>query len=222
MNNVFVYLEIEGTTVADVSLELLTKGRKLANQLGCQLEAVAAGNNLAGIEKQVLPFGVDKLHVFDAPGLFPYTSLPHSSVLINLFKEEKPQICLMGATVIGRDLGPRVSSALTSGLTADCTSLEIGEHEDKKAGVVYENLLYQIRPAFGGNIVATIVNPEHRPQMATVREGVMKKEIFNANHQGEIKMIDVNQFTTPEDFVIHVIERHMEKSKVNLKGETQP
>ena len=100
MNNVFVYLEIEGTTVADVSLELLTKGRKLANQLGCQLEAVAAGNNLAGIEKQVLPYGVDKLHVFDAPGLFPYTSLPHSSVLINLFKEEKPQICLMGATVI--------------------------------------------------------------------------------------------------------------------------
>ena len=173
MNNVFVYLEIEGTTVADVSLELLTKGRKLANQLGCQLEAVAAGNNLVGIEKQVLPFGVDKLHVFDAPGLFPYTSLPHSSILINLFKEEKPQICLMGATVIGRDLGPRVSSALTSGLTADCTSLEIGNHEDKKEGKVYENLLYQIRPAFGGNIVATIVNPEHRPQMATVREGVM-------------------------------------------------
>ena len=162
MNNVFVYLEIEGTTVADVSLELLTKGRKLANQLGCQLEAVAAGNNLAGIEKQVLPFGVDKLHVFAAPGLFPYTSLPHSSVLINLFKEEQPQICLMGATVIGRDLGPRVSSALTSGLTADCTSLEIGSHEDKKEGKTYENLLYQIRPAFGGNIVATIVNPEQR------------------------------------------------------------
>ena len=117
MNNVFVYCEIEGTTVADVSLELLTKGRKLANQLGCQLEAIAAGTGLAGIEKQVLPYGVDKLHVFDAPGLFPYTSLPHTSILVNLFKEEKPQICLMGATVIGRDLGPRVSSALTSGLT---------------------------------------------------------------------------------------------------------
>ncbi len=82
----------------------------------------------------------------------------------------------MGATVIGRDLGPRVSSALTSGLTADCTSLEIGSHEDKKAGITYENLLYQIRPAFGGNIVATIINPEHRPQMATVREGVMKRK----------------------------------------------
>ena len=218
MNNVFVYLEIEGTTVADVSLELLTKGRKLANQLGCQLEAVAAGNNLAGIEKQVLPFGVDKLHVFDAPGLFPYTSLPHSSVLINLFKEEQPQICLMGATVIGHDLGPRVSSALTSGLTADCTSLEIGNHEDKKEGKTYENLLYQIRPAFGGNIVATIVNPEHRPQMATVREGVMKKEILDANYKGEIIRHDVAKYVPETDYVVKVIDRHVEKAKHNLKG----
>ena len=218
MNNVFVYLEIEGTTVADVSLELLTKGRKLANQLGCQLEAVAAGNNLAGIEKQVLPFGVDKLHVFDAPGLVPYTSLPHSSVLINLFKEEQPQICLMGATVIGRDLGPRVSSALTSGLTADCTSLEIGNHEDKKEGKTYENLLYQIRPAFGGNIVATIVNPEHRPQMATVREGVMKKEILDANYKGEIIRHDVAKYVPETDYVVKVIDRHVEKAKHNLKG----
>ena len=218
MNNVFVYLEIEGTTVADVSLELLTKGRKLANQLGCQLEAVAAGSNLAGIEKQVLPFGVDKLHVFDAPGLFPYTSLPHSSVLINLFKEEQPQICLMGATVIGRDLGPRVSSALTSGLTADCTSLEIGNHEDKKEGKTYENLLYQIRPAFGGNIVATIVNPEHRPQMATVREGVMKKEILDANYKGEVIRHDVAKYVPETDYVVKVIDRHVEKAKHNLKG----
>ncbi len=218
MNNVFVYLEIEGTTVADVSLELLTKGRKLANQLGCQLEAVATGNNLAGIEKQVLPFGVDKLHVFDAPGLFPYTSLPHSSVLINLFKEEQPQICLMGATVIGRDLGPRVSSALTSGLTADCTSLEIGNHEDKKEGKTYENLLYQIRPAFGGNIVATIVNPEHRPQMATVREGVMKKEILDANYKGEVIRHDVAKYVPETDYVVKVIDRHVEKAKHNLKG----
>ena len=218
MNNVFVYLEIEGTTVADVSLELLTKGRKLANQLGCQLEAVAAGSNLAGIEKQVLPYGVDKLHVFDAPGLFPYTSLPHSSVLINLFKEEKPQICLMGATVIGRDLGPRVSSALTSGLTADCTSLEIGDHEDKKEGKVYKDLLYQIRPAFGGNIVATIVNPDHRPQMATVREGVMKKEIHDPNHKGTVVKLDPKKYVSDTDFVVEIIDRHIEKSKINIKN----
>ena len=190
----------------------------MANQLGCQLEAVAAGSNLAGIEKQVLPFGVDKLHVFDAPGLFPYTSLPHSSVLINLFKEEQPQICLMGATVIGRDLGPRVSSALTSGLTADCTSLEIGNHEDKKEGKTYENLLYQIRPAFGGNIVATIVNPEHRPQMATVREGVMKKEILDADYKGEVIRHDVAKYVPETDYVVKVIDRHVEKAKHNLTG----
>ena len=218
MNNVFVYCETEGTSVADVSLELLTKGRKLANQLGCQLEAIVAGSGLEGVEKQVLPFGVDKVHVFDAPGLFPYTSLPHSSILINLFKEEKPQICLMGATVIGRDLGPRVSSALTSGLTADCTSLEIGPHEDKKAGITYENLLYQIRPAFGGNIVATIINPEHRPQMATVREGVMKKEVLDENYKGEVIRHDVAKYVPETDYVVKVIDRHVENAKHNLKG----
>ena len=114
MNNLFVYCEIEEGNVADVSLELLTKGRSLANQLNCQLEAIAAGTGLEGIDKQIIPYGVDRLHIFDAPGLYPYTSFPHASILINLFKEEQPQICLMGATVIGRDLGPRVSSALTS------------------------------------------------------------------------------------------------------------
>ena len=218
MNNVYVYCELEGTTGADVSLELLTKGRKLANQLNCQLEALLIGSGLDGVEKQVLPYGVDKVHIFDAPELFPYTSLPHASILINLFKEEKPQICLMGATVIGRDLGPRVSSALTSGLTADCTSLEIGPHEDKRAGKTYENLLYQIRPAFGGNIVATIINPEHRPQMATVREGVMKKEILDENYKGEVIKHEVSKYVNDTDFVVKVIERHVEKAKHNLKG----
>ena len=218
MNNLFVYCEIEEGNVADVSLELLTKGRSLANQLNCQLEAVVAGSGLKDIEKQILPYGVDKLHVFDGEGLYPYTSLPHSSILINLFKEEKPQICLMGATVIGRDLGPRVSSALTSGLTADCTSLEIGPHEDKKAGITYENLLYQIRPAFGGNIVATIINPEHRPQMATVREGVMKKEVLDENYKGEVIRHDVAKYVPETDYVVKVIDRHVEKAKHNLKG----
>lgn len=218
MNNVFVYCELEGNTVADVSLELLTKGRKLANQLGCELEAIAAGNGLDGIENQILPYGVDKLHVFDAPGLWPYTSMPHTSILVNLFKQEKPQICLMGATVIGRDLGPRVSSSLTSGLTADCTALEIGNYEDKKWGITYENLLYQIRPAFGGNIVATIINPDHRPQMATVREGVMKKEILDREYQGQVIRHEVDKFVPQTDYIIKVLDRHVEKAKNNLKG----
>lgn len=218
MNNLFVYCEIEEGRVADVSLELLTKGRTLASQLGCKLEAIAIGSGLTEIEKQIFPYGADVVHIFDDPKLFPYTSLPHTSILVTLFKEEQPQIALMGATSIGRDLGPRVSSALTSGLTADCTSLEIGDHEEKKENKVYKNLLYQIRPAFGGNIVATIINPECRPQMATVREGVMKKEIFDSAYKGEVKRHDISKYTHSTDFVVKVIERHMEQQKSNVKG----
>ncbi len=216
MNNLFVYLEIEDGKVEDVSLELLTKGRTLANRLNCKLEAVAIGSKLDKIGEQVFPYGTDVLHLFDDAKLYPYTSLPHTSILVKLFEEEKPQIALMGATSIGRDLGPRVSSALHSGLTADCTSLEIGDHEEK--GKSYKDLLYQIRPAFGGNIVATIVNPDCRPQMATVREGVMKKEIVDAGYKGETVKHDVNKYISDIDFVVKVIERHIEQSKVNIKG----
>lgn len=219
MHNVFVYIEIEKSEVKEVSQELLTKGRKLANKLGVELHAVVAGTGIKGkVEKQIIPYGVDKLFVFDAEGLFPYTSKPHTDILVELFKREQPQICLMGATVIGRDLGPRVSSSLTSGLTADCTQLEIGEYDDKKAGKHYENLLYQIRPAFGGNIVATIVNPDHRPQMATVRSGVMKAEILDSNYNCEVVYENVANFVPAEDYVVKVIERHVEAAKHNLKG----
>ena len=219
MNNVFVYVEIEGTLVQEVSQELLTKGRKLANELGVELHAVVAGSDIKGkVEEQILPYGVDKLFVFDGEGLFPYTSAPHTDILVNLFKEEEPQICLMGATVIGRDLGPRVSSSLTSGLTADCTELEIGPYEDKKAGKVYEKLLYQIRPAFGGNIVATIVNPEHRPQMATVRSGVMQKAVYEGEARKEVVYPKVSAYVSPEAFVVKVLDHHVEAAKHNLKG----
>ena len=226
MNNVFVYCEIEGTTVADVSIELLTKGRKLANTLGVQLECICAGSGLQGIEAQVMKYGVDRVHVFDAEGLFPYTSNPHTALVVNLFKEEQPQICLMGATVIGRDLGPRVSSALFSGLTADCTELEIGDFDmtvgkdadGKPVKKHFEQQLYQIRPAFGGNIVATIVNPEHRPQMATVRSGVMKAEVLDENYKGEVINHDVAKYVPEAEYVVKVLDRHVEASKNNLKG----
>lgn len=219
MNNVFVYCEIEGTTVQEVSQELLTKGRKLANELGVDLNAIVAGTGIKGkVEDQILPYGVDKLYVFDGEGLFPYTSAPHTDILVNLFKEEKPQVALMGATVIGRDLGPRVSSSLTSGLTADCTQLEVGDYDDKKTGKHYEHLLYQIRPAFGGNIVATIVNPDHRPQMATVRSGVMQKAIYDGKAKGEVVYPDVNKYVNPLSYAVKVIDRHVEAAKNNLKA----
>ena len=217
-NNLVVYCEFDEGKIADVSQELLTKGRKLADRLGVKLEALVLGDKLDGVEDQIFPYGADVVYKVEDPRLFPYTSNPHAAVLINLFKEIKPQICLMGATCIGRDLGPRVSSCLHSGLTADCTALEIGDHTDPKTGKEYTDLLYQIRPAFGGNIVATIVNPGHRPQMATVREGVMKKEIKDAGYKGEVINLDPKKYVSDEDFVVEIIDRHIEKSKVNIKN----
>lgn len=217
-NNLIVYCEFEDGKIADVSLELLTKGRQLASKLGVELQAIVIGDKLDGVEEQVFPYGVDTLYKVEDKRLYPYTSNPHAAVLINLFKEIKPQICLMGATCIGRDLGPRVSSCLHSGLTADCTSLEIGPHKDPKTGKEYTDLLYQIRPAFGGNIVATIVNPECRPQMATVREGVMKKEIYNSAHQGQVINLDAKDYVDDTDFVVEIIDRQIQKSKVNIKN----
>ena len=165
-----------------------------------------------------MPYGVDNLYLADDKRLYPYQTLPHTSIVVKLFEEQKPQIAFMGASSIGRDLGPRVSSALHSGLTADCTSLVIGDHFDKKADKKYENLLYQIRPAFGGNIIATIINPDCRPQMATVREGVMKKEILDPKYQGKVVNLDVSKYVSDDDFVVEIIERHIEKSKLNIKG----
>ncbi|MBR5672993.1 MAG: electron transfer flavoprotein subunit alpha/FixB family protein [Muribaculaceae bacterium] len=217
-NNLIVYCEYDEGRIADVSLELLTKGRQLATRLGCRLEVLVLGDKLDGIEQELFPYGVDVVYKVQDERLFPYTSLPHSSVVTTLFKEIEPQVCLMGATTIGRDLGPRVSSCLHSGLTADCTSLEIGDHTDAAKGKEYKDLLYQIRPAFGGNIVATIVNPECRPQMATVREGVMKKEIFDANYKGEVINLDPDKYIDPASLVVKIIDREIEQSKVNIKN----
>ncbi len=218
MNNIFVYCEIENGKVADVSLELLTKGRELADTLGCKVEALALGEGLDGVEKELAKYGADTVWVADDKELAPYRTLPHTSVVCGVFEEEKPQIALFGATPVGRDLGPRVSSALHSGLTADCTSLVIGDHTDAKAGTEYKNLLYQIRPAFGGNIIATIVNPDHRPQMATVREGVMKKEMAKTPGAGEVKRVDVKKYLKDTDLVVKIIDRQMEERKIDIKS----
>ena len=219
MNNLFVYCEVtEEKTIADVSLELLSKGKKLAEDLNVKLEAVVIGNNVRNLEAQLFPFGADVIHYADDARLFPYTTLPHASLLLDLFKKEKPEIVLFGATSIGRDIAPRIASALRCGLTADCTSLEIGDHFENKTQTEYKNLLYQIRPAFGGNIIATIINPETRPQMATVREGVMKKEEFSSSHKGKLKKIDAVAILKDDDFAITIIERHIEKSKIDIKN----
>jgi len=204
--------------VADVSLELLTKAKSLANKLSCKLEAIVLGTDLKDVEKKLFKYGVDVVHVGDDKSLAPYLTLPHTKIICDIFTKEEPQIALFGATSVGRDLAPRIASAMKSGLTADCTSLEIGDHYVKKTDTTYKNLLYQIRPAFGGNIVATIINPETLPQLATVREGVMKKEIFDEGYKGELKKINVNDIIDDSDFIVKIIERHIEEKKVNIKN----
>jgi electron transfer flavoprotein alpha subunit len=217
MKSVMVYCEVENQKVADISQELLSAGKRLAQKLGCPLEAMVFGSSLNGIESQIAPFGVDRLFVGNSMRLEPYRTLPHAALASSVLKEEDPQIVLFGATSVGRDLAPRLASKLNCGLTADCTVLDIGDHFVKKEKKEYKDLLYAIRPAFGGSIMANIINWDMHPQMATVREGVMKKEIFDEHYSTEVIEVDVNSILKEEDFVVEVIERHIQQSGVNLK-----
>ncbi len=217
MKSVFVYCEVENQKVAEISQELLSAGKRLAQKLGCPLDAMIFGNNLKGIETQVAPYGVDKLFVADDQRLEPFRTLPHAAIATKILKQEDPQIVLFGATSVGRDLAPRLASQLNCGLTADTTILDIGDHFVKKEKKEYKDLLYAIRPAFGGSIMANIINWDMHPQMATVREGVMKKEVFDANYATEVIPVNVDEVVKEADFVVKIIERHIEESDVNLK-----
>lgn len=218
MNNVFVYIEVEEQTIADVSLELLTKGRERASTLGVKLEAVLFGHNVRSLAPELAAYGADTVWVADDEIFAPFRTLPHTAALVGLIEQQKPQIVLFGATPVGRDFAPRVSSALHSGLTADCTELVIGDHKDAKSGREYTDLLYQIRPAFGGNIIATIVNPDHRPQMATVREGVMRKEPQATPAAGEVREFDWRPMVKDTDLAVRIVERYIEERKIDIKG----
>jgi electron transfer flavoprotein alpha subunit len=217
MKSVFVYCEVENKKVAEISQELLSAGKRLAQKLGCPLEAMIFGNDLNNIENQIAPYGVDTLFIGDDKRLEPYRTLPHAALATEILKKADPQIVLFGATSVGRDLAPRIASVLNCGLTADCTILDIGDHFDKKEKKEYKDLLYAIRPAFGGSIMANIINWDMHPQMATVREGVMKKEIFDENYKVKVEHINVDAILKEEDLVVKIIERHIEESGVNLK-----
>ena len=213
---VFVFAEQDGGRVAEVSLELLTKGRELADTLHVHLAAVLLGHRLADAPQQLIAHGCDVVHVADDPRLAVYTTLPYARIVSDALAQVRPDIVLFGASPVGRDLAPRVASQLRTGLTADCTNLAIGDHIDPVRKTEWKNLLYQIRPAFGGNIIATIVTPDHRPQMATVREGVMRMSQPDPNRRGEIVAIPVRLGNEAE--IVRIIERVKAERTVNLKG----
>jgi electron transfer flavoprotein alpha subunit len=212
---IWVFIEQDDKKIADVSLELIGKARALADPLGYEVVGLLCGYEVADLANDVIASGADRVLLADHKELALYRTLPYTKVAVEAIQLQKPDIFLVGATPNGRDLAPRLASALRSGLTADCTDLEIGDYESKRANKTYTNLLYQIRPAFGGNLIATIVNPDTRPQMATVREGVMHKPALDPARKGKVEKLAAK--FEPADLVLEVLSRQVRKSTVNLK-----
>jgi len=186
----------------------------LADRLQSRVSALLIGHRVAELAEEAIHYGADTVLLAEHEELAQYRTLPYARVAVDLARERKPYIFLLGATPVGRDLAPRIASALRAGLTADCTGLQIGDFENK--GHVYKDLLYQIRPAFGGNIIATIVNPETRPQMATVREGVMRLGEPDEARTGRVEHVAVQ--LDPRDLVLQVLERETRAPACNLKN----
>jgi len=227
--DVWVVVEQHDGLAAEVSLELLGRARELADTLGVSVGAVLAGAGapVRALAPGLVARGADTVYLADHEALAHYLALPYTAVVSHLVREHRPQIVLYGATTTGRDLAPRVASTLRTGLTADCTDLRIGDFTAK--GQEYADLLYQIRPAFGGNIIATIVSPEHKPQMATVREGVMVMPEADEGRTGTVVEVPVERSSaavadagrivlTDADFVVTLVRRVQEEKSVDLKG----
>jgi len=214
--DVWVFAEQEQGRLSDVPLELLSKGRELAEQLGVKLTAVLLGAGVAALGERLIAHGADKVLLAEQPQLEHYQANGYTKVLCELIEAHVPQICLFGATPLGRDLAPRVASAMWCGLTADCTDLQIGDHTPPGSDVTHKNLLQQIRPAFGGNIIATIINYERWPQMATVREGVMPMSEPDPARTGEVIGCEVN--LNGLELPLKIIESVRTAKTVNLKA----
>lgn len=213
--DVWVYLEISDGKARNVGLELVGEGRKLANEMGQKLAGVLIGNNIEGLAKEVFAAGADMVYLAEAPELAHYNTDGYAATFVDMIRTYKPSVILLGATNDGRDLGPRVACRIGTGLTADCTGLGI----DEETGLVAWT-----RPAFGGNIMATILCPEHRPQMGTVRPSVFKRPAPDYTRDGEI--IRVASKVKQEDIrtkiidIIHVCTAscNLEEAEIIVSG----
>lgn len=186
--NILVFAEQRDGELQSVALELLGEGNKLAEKLGCKTDAVIIGKDVKGLAPTLFEYGADEVFCVEGPEFEPYTTSAYTEAMVEVINQKKPEIVLVGASFLGRDLAPRVSARLKTGLTADCTELDVD---------VEKRLLLQTRPAFGGNVMATIICPNFKPQMATVRSGVMEKAEPIAGKQGTPEMIDVKVSDSP-------------------------
>lgn len=203
--SVMVFIEQRDSEIQNVSLELLGKGRELSGKLSDKLTAVLLGNNVKGLCEEIVAYGADEVICVDDKNLKMYTTNSYAKALCDVIEKKKPEIVLIGATTIGRDLAPRVSATLKTGLTADCTSLEI---DDETKG------LLMTRPAFGGNIMATIVCPDHRPQMSTVRPGVMQKLPKDNSKAGIIEHFNVKFEDDKSVEVLKYVKENVKKVNI--------
>ncbi len=205
---VFIYAQQVDNEISSIAYELLGKGKELAADLGTDVTAVLLGKDVKGLCDKLAEYGADKVIVVDDPELETYRTEPYAHALASVINEYKPEIMLVGATAIGRDLGPTVSARVATGLTADCTVLEIGDFPlvaaPGKEAEQKHNQLLMTRPAFGGNTIATIACPDNRPQMATVRPGVMQKIDPIAGAKAEI--IEYNPGFTPNNRYVEIQE----------------
>lgn len=215
---VWVFLEVRQGEIAPVSLELLGRARRLVRDLGGGVAGLLLGAGVSDLAASAFAAGADRVFLADDPRLASYTTLPYARVVSDLVRAEAPEVLLFGATAVGRDLAPRLSAILQTGLTADCTDLRLEAGLARRGGDGSEEgpLLHQIRPAFGGNVVATIVTPHHRPQMATVRPGVFPLPRMEHGRQGEVSAVPVQ--LRPEDTVVEIIDRDKRERTVNLAG----
>ena len=203
---VYIYAQQVDNKLSDIAFELVGKAKELAADLNTEVTAVLLGSNVKALATELGEYGADKVIVVDNPALETYRTEPYAQALVSVINEYKPEIMLVGATAIGRDLGPTVSARVKTGLTADCTKLEIGDFpinampgQEQK-----HNQLLMTRPAFGGNTIATIACPDNRPQMATVRPGVMQKKEPVAGAKAEV--IEYNPGFTPNDKYVEILD----------------
>ena len=203
---VFVFAQQVDNELSGIALELIGKGKDLAKDLNTEVTAVLVGYEVKGLADELAAYGADKVILVDDPELKEYRTEPYAHALASVIREFKPEIFLVGATAIGRDLGPRVSARIHTGLTADCTQLDIGDFplnpipgKEQK-----HNQLLMTRPAFGGNTIATIACPDFRPQMATVRPGVMQKKERQAGVKANV--VEFNPGFTPNHNYVEILE----------------
>lgn len=202
---IYVFAEQRGGVIQNVAFELIGKASDLAQSIGEDVTAILVGYQVEGLAQDLIAAGADKVLLVDNEYLKDYTTEPYAQVITHIVNAKKPEIVLIGATTIGRDLGPRLSARLHTGLTADCTSLDIDEDRN----------LLMTRPAFGGNLMATIICKEHRPQMSTVRPGVMMRKESDPTRKGKVEKIEVP--FDPSKFRVRLVKRELEtKTMVDI------